>query len=81
MTHRCEDLIALLTEYVEGGLPPAQARAFEAELTGCASCRGLFETIGRTRDAVRRLRCEQIPADCHRRLRVFLDHGRAPRDA
>ena len=73
MRHNCRDLIDLLTEYMEGGLPPDRARAFEAELAGCVSCQELFVSLDRTRAAVDRLRCEAIPPDCHRRLRAFLD--------
>jgi len=82
VTHNCRDLIALITEYTEGGLPPARARAFEAELSGCLACREFFDTMSRTRAAVERLRCDAIPPDCHARLRVFLDHAlRSPADA
>ncbi len=75
MTHNCRDLIDLLTEYMEGGLPPDRARAFEAELADCGACREMFDTLGKTRAAVESLRCDAIPADCHRRLRSFLDRG------
>jgi anti-sigma factor RsiW len=73
VTHNCRDLIDLLTEYMEGGLPADRARAFEAELNDCVSCREMFETLDRTRAAVDRLRCDAIPPECHRQLRAFLD--------
>lgn len=77
--HNCRDLIDLLTEYMEDGLPPERARAFEEELRGCAACAEFLESLDRTRAAVHELRCADLPSECHRRLRAFLERelGRA----
>lgn len=68
----CEAVIALLTEYLEGGLQGATLAALEAHLAGCAACSQYFETLKSTRGAVRTLRCDAIPGELHARLRAFL---------
>jgi anti-sigma factor RsiW len=69
----CKDVIALLTEYMEGSLAPTLARRLEDHLANCPACEGFLENLKATRAAVRNLRCDEIPEDCHRRLRAFLD--------
>jgi anti-sigma factor RsiW len=69
----CRDVIGLLTEYMEGGLAPAVARRLETHLGNCSACEGFLETLRATRAAVRGLHPDDIPEDCHTRLRAFLD--------
>jgi anti-sigma factor RsiW len=71
----CREVLALLTEYMEGGLPPAIASGLTRHLEGCAACARFFDSIKTTRTAVNRLRCDQVPEEVHERLRAFL---RAP---
>ena len=68
----CEAVIALLTEYLEGGLRGATLAALEAHLAGCGACSQYFETLRTTRRAVRTLQCASIPGELHARLRAFL---------
>lgn len=72
----CKDAIGLLTEYMEGTLPPRVVRSLEAHLMGCAACDEYLATLRRTRDAVGRLHAGTIPEDLHRRLHAFLDARR-----
>jgi anti-sigma factor RsiW len=71
----CKDVIDLLTEYMEGDLPGDRAGALEAHLELCPACKQFLATLKTTRAAVRGIRCEDLPADCHRQLRAFLDKG------
>jgi len=71
--HRCDDVISLLSDYMDGDLPPAKARFLEAELSICEPCTLFLATLRRTRDAARSLRCEDLPPECHSRLRALLD--------
>jgi len=82
--HRCDDVINLLTEYMDGDLPPDRVRLLEAELAICEPCTLFLQTLRRTRDAASSLRCQDLPPECHSRLRALLDAriiGRAPRGA
>jgi len=65
--HRCEDVIALLGDFLEGDLSEGASRALMRELE-CSPCAEFLETLLRTRNAVRGLRCDSIPADCHERI-------------
>lgn len=71
--HTCKDVIGLLTEYMEGDLPADRTRALETHLDLCSACHDFLASLRTTKTAVRNLRCDDLPADCHRQLRAFLD--------
>ncbi len=71
--HTCQDVIGLLTEYMEGDLPEDRASALEAHLDLCSACHEFLASLRTTKAAVRSLHCDDLPADCHRQLRAFLD--------
>jgi len=70
---KCREMIALLSEYIDGALPPDRARGLEAHLAICDPCVAFLESLRKTRSAVGALREEDIPEDCRRALRSFLD--------
>jgi anti-sigma factor (TIGR02949 family) len=76
---RCRDVIELLSEYMEGGLPPADVRRIEAHFAGCPPCVEFLETLRKTRTAVRSLAARDVPEECRRSLRVFLKKNLKPR--
>ena len=45
----------------------------EEHLTSCSACKGFLQSLRTTRSAVRTLHRDDIPEDCHARLRAFLD--------
>ena len=49
-----------LSEYLEGELSPTQARALEAHLAGCASCRDELEMLRRVLRAAGGLRLPRV---------------------
>ena len=68
----CRDVLALLTDYMDGGLPGPIAAELTRHLEGCAACGRFLDSLKTTRTAVNRLRCDQVPEDVHDRLRAFL---------
>jgi len=68
----CREIIALLSEYIDGSLPAERARALEDHLAICPPCIDFLESLRKTRGAAGTLREEAIPAECRRRLRDFL---------
>jgi anti-sigma factor RsiW len=48
----CDELVDVITDYLEGALPAADARRFEAHLGDCESCTSYLEQM---RDTVARL--------------------------
>ena len=75
---KCADVIELLTEYMEGGLSHEMVRQVELHLS-CDSCRSFLETLARTRDAVRGLREEDVPAECRIKLMRLIQRPDAER--
>lgn len=45
---KCEELLLLLNEYVDGTLDPAVCEGFEQHLTGCNPCQIVIDNIRRT---------------------------------
>jgi anti-sigma factor RsiW len=68
----CQDVIALLVDYLESTLDDDVVRALEAHLEGCEPCRPYLatyrRTIGVTGDAHR----VEMPPEMRRHLAAFL---------
>ena len=47
----CQDLVELVTDYLEGALPPDERARFEAHIAGCGACDRYLEQM-RTTTAV-----------------------------
>ncbi len=75
----CEDVIALLSDYVEGDLSPDQIKEFEAHMALCDPCVDFLESLKRTRSLVRGLHCDEVPGEVHQQLRAFLDRSKKGR--
>jgi hypothetical protein len=41
----CQELVELVTDYLEGALSPHDRRRFEAHLEGCGGCRAYLEQM------------------------------------
>ena len=41
----CQELVELVTDYLEGALSPEDRHQFEAHLDGCAGCRAYLEQM------------------------------------
>lgn len=68
----CQDLVELVTDYLEGALPPAERARFEAHLAGCDGCTRYLEQMRLTIRALGRLTEESIePQARDELLRVF----------
>jgi anti-sigma factor RsiW len=74
----CQEFVELVTEYVEGSLPPAERARFEAHLADCDYCVDYLEQMRATIDILGNLREEHIAPDTRSRLlAVFRDWKRA----
>ncbi|MCC6821214.1 MAG: zf-HC2 domain-containing protein [Verrucomicrobia subdivision 3 bacterium] len=45
---KCEELLAMLNESVNGVLDPSVCREFEQHLAGCSPCRGVVDNVRKT---------------------------------
>ena len=70
----CQELIELVTDYLEGVLPPAQRVQFDAHLLDCDECPLYLEQIRTTIRVTGMVREEQIaPAARDKLLLLFRD--------
>lgn len=73
----CNDLVELVTDYLEDALPPLQRARVEAHLDECNGCREYLAQMRQTIAVLGRLRAESIePVMRDRLLQVFRDWKR-----
>ena len=66
----CQELVELVTDYLDGALPPALAARFERHIESCSGCATHLEQIRATIRATGELRPESLTPDAER---VLLD--------
>jgi anti-sigma factor RsiW len=64
----CQELVELVTDYLEGALPGEQASLFEQHLNFCDGCIWYVDQIRTTVDAVGEVREEDISPEAKDRL-------------
>jgi anti-sigma factor RsiW len=73
----CQELVELVTDYLENRLPVGTRVRFEAHLAQCSACRVYLEQMRQTIRALGRLPTESIePGARDRLLDVFRDWKR-----
>ena len=73
MTLTCEDLVDLIFDFVDGGLPEEQLVAFKTHLCKCKPCEksvGLYQVTIRITKALPK--ADPLPAAFEQRLRAAL---------
>jgi anti-sigma factor RsiW len=56
----CQEMVELITDYLEGSLPRAQRRRFEAHIAGCEHCTEYLEQMRTTILISGRLRTDDL---------------------
>ncbi len=69
---RCQDIVDLLDDYLDGTLEPTASAALEAHLAGCRDCDAFMKTYRGTVRATRRLEASRLPPELRERLLSFL---------
>lgn len=70
----CQDLVELVTDYLEAALPEGDRRRFEQHLAECPPCKVYLDQMRQTIGALGRLPRESISDDAKRGLLdVFRD--------
>jgi anti-sigma factor RsiW len=59
----CKELVELVTDYLEGTLPPLERQRFEQHLDMCDGCAAYLEQMRSTIRLVGRLSVEDIPRE------------------
>ena len=76
----CQQMVELITDYLEETMPRSQRRRFEAHIAGCEHCTEYLEQMRRTIRLAGRLRAEDLSpemseefAAIYRRLQAEID--------
>jgi anti-sigma factor RsiW len=74
----CQELVDLVTDYLEGALAPADCARFEAHVAECEGCANYLVQMRRTVAAVGALRADDLEPEARDALLgVFRDFRRA----
>ena len=68
----CKECVDLLGEYIEGTLPPDQAKALEDHLSLCPPCITFVRTYRATRKLCRHALKREMPSELMSSLKSFL---------
>jgi anti-sigma factor RsiW len=64
----CQEVVELVTDYIERELPPEEASLFEQHLNFCDGCVVYVEQMRATNATVGRVREEDVPAETKDKL-------------
>jgi len=64
----CQELVELVTDYLEGALPPEERARFESHLEECGNCQLYLEQIRRTVELSGKLAPESLDPEAEREL-------------
>jgi anti-sigma factor RsiW len=69
---KCEDMLALLNEYVDGEIDPGICAEFEKHLAGCNPCQIVVDNIRKTITLYKNGQPVELPAEFRDRLHALL---------
>jgi anti-sigma factor RsiW len=73
----CQEIVELVTDYLEGSLPRAELKAFEAHLAGCPHCTNYLDQMRQTLRITGRLTEEALAPELRSKLLdAFRDFNR-----
>jgi len=65
---KCEELLAMLNEYVDGTVDPGVCEAFEKHLAGCNPCQVVVDNIRQTITLYKDGQPYELPVEFQRKL-------------
>lgn len=68
-TNHCQDLLAVLSDYIDGDLPAGICSQLEEHLRGCENCRIVVDTLQKTIELCKDNQDESCPDEA--RIRLF----------
>jgi anti-sigma factor RsiW len=72
---RCNELVALLADFVEHHLPPDVHVRLEHHLSACPRCVAQLKTYESTVCLLRSIRDDDLPAELRCTLKAFIDRA------
>ena len=74
----CQELVEVITDYLEGSLDPVDRQRFEEHLAACPGCRNYLEQLRTTIRLTGALKAEAMPAGMRAELlEAFRDWRRS----
>ena len=67
-TMNCDELLAMLNEYVDGSIDPGVCETFEKHLAACNPCQVVVDNIRQTITLYKDGQPYELPAAFHRKL-------------
>jgi anti-sigma factor RsiW len=64
----CQEIVELVTDYLEDALPRDERKAFEAHLSGCPNCTNYLDQMRQTMRITGRLTEEALEPDLREKL-------------
>lgn len=64
----CQEVVELVTDYLDGALPSEQISVFEQHLNFCDGCVWYLDQLRAAVETVGRIREEDVPAETRERL-------------
>ncbi|HKH30938.1 MAG TPA: zf-HC2 domain-containing protein [Gaiellaceae bacterium] len=74
----CAEVVELVTDYLEGRLPPEERRRFDEHVSGCDGCVAYLEQMRATIATAGRLRDTDLPPELQERLLWSFRDRRSP---
>lgn len=76
----CQEVVELVTDYLEGSLSRSGRRRFEAHLAGCEHCSEYLEQMRATIRLTGRLQAEDLTPEMRDEFTAIYRHWRAEED-
>jgi len=76
----CQEMVELITDYLEGSLSRSQRRRFEAHLAGCENCTEYLAQMRATIAATGELRTEDLSPEMREEFASIFRRWRAEQD-
>jgi anti-sigma factor RsiW len=64
----CKELVELVTDYLDGALPPRELARFEEHIVSCPPCHAHLDQMRRTIEVVGRIPGDALSADAEQDL-------------
>jgi anti-sigma factor RsiW len=74
----CQEVVELVTDYVEQALPAEEASVFEQHLNFCDGCVWYVDQVRTTIDVVGELRAEDVPEETKSKLMTAFRDWKRP---
>ena len=65
---KCEELLKVLNEYVDGTVDPTICEEFEQHMAGCTPCEVVVDNIRKTIQLYKEGKCHELPLEFRTRL-------------